>query len=151
MISEGRNNMYSIEIDPNESVNPCIITPNGEFTPDFHSILIISDDPIVKQLFSNWYLGTIWIGNRQMNQKIPKNIFSEMITRVSQKVDLIITFSNSSEFAVKISARLAQFIVELKKEIKNYDSDISDIYMSDYSNDQKIIEKITQKLKNSID
>ena len=143
--------MYSIEIDPNESVNPCIITTNGEFTPDFHSIYIKSDDPTIKQFFSNWYLGTIWIGNRQMNQKIPKDIFSEMITRVSQKLDLVITFNNSNEFSVKINARLAQLIVELKKEINNYDSDISDIYMSDYSNKQKIIEKITQKLKNSID
>ena len=86
-----------------------------------------------------------------MNQKIPKDIFSEMITRVSQKLDLVITFNNSNEFSVKINARLAQLIVELKKEINNYDSDISDIYISDYSNEQKIIEKITQKLKNLID
>lgn len=140
--------MYSIEIDPNKSVNPCIITPNGEFVPKFHSILINSDDPTIKQIFNNWYLGTLWFGNNEMNQKISKDVFSEIITRVSQKVDLVITFNNSDEFAVKIRARIAQFIVELKKETVSY---VSDIYMSDYSKDQKIIEKITSKLKNTID
>ena len=139
--------MYSIKIEPNESVNPCIITPTGEFVPRFHSILIKSDDPFVKQIFNNWYLGTLWIGNNEMNKKIPKDVFSEIITRVSQKVDLVITFNNSNEFAIKISARIAQIIVELKKETANY---VSDIYMSDYSKDQKIIEKITQKLLNNI-
>ena len=139
--------MYSIEIDPNKSVNPCVITPIGEFVPQFHSILIKSDDDNIKHIFNNWYLGALWIGNNEMNKKIPKDIFSEIITRVSQKVDLVITFSNSNEFAIKISARIAQIIVELKKETANY---VSDIYMSDYSKDQKIIEKITQKLSNTI-
>ena len=143
--------MYSIEIDPNESVNPCIITPKGEFVPKFHSILIRSDDSNIKNIFDNWYLGTIWIGNNEIDEKIPRDVFSKIITRVSKKVDLVITFSNSSEFAIKIIARIAQFIVELREETHNYDSDINDIYMSDYSKDQKIIEKITQKLKNSID
>ena len=143
--------MYSIEIDPNESVNPCIITPKGEFVPKFHSILIRSDDSNIKNIFDNWYLGTIWIGNNEIGEKIPRDVFSKIITRVSKKVDLVITFSNSSEFAIKIIARIAQFIVELREETHNYDSDINDIYISDYSKDQKIIEKITQKLKNSID
>ncbi len=140
--------MYSIEIDPNKSVNPCVITPVGEFVPRFHSMLIKSDDDNIKQIFNNWYLGSLWIGNNKMNKKIPKDIFSEIITRVSQKVDLVITFSNSNEFAIKISTRIAQFIVELKKETNSY---VSNIYMSDYSKDQKIIEKITSKLKNTID
>lgn len=139
--------MYSIKIEPNESVNPCIITPTGEFVPRFHSMLITSDDYNIKGIFNNWYLGTLWIGNNEMNKKIPKEVFSEIITRVSQKVDLVITFNNSNEFAIKISARIAQFIVELKKETANY---VSDIYMSDYSKDKKIIEKITEKLSNTI-
>jgi hypothetical protein len=134
--------MYSIEIDSNESVNPCIITPKGEFVPRFHSILIKSDDS------NNWYLGTIWIGNNEIDEKIPRDIFSEIITRVSKKVDLVITFSNSAEFAIKISARIAQFIQELQKETTHY---VSDIYMSEYSNKQNIIEKITLKLANTID
>lgn len=140
--------MYSIEIEPNESVNPCIITPEGKFVPRFHSIQIISDDFNIKEIFNNWYLGTLWIGNNEMNKKISKDVFSEIITRVSQKVDLVITFNNSNEFAIKISARIAQFIVELKKETNSY---VNDIYMSDYSKNQKIIEKITSKLKNTID
>ena len=41
-----------------------------------------------------------------MNQKIPKDIFSEIITRVSQKLELVITFNNSNEFSVKINARV---------------------------------------------
>ena len=47
-----KENMYSIEIDSNESVNPCIITPKGEFVPRFHSILIKSDDSNIKNIFN---------------------------------------------------------------------------------------------------
>ena len=143
-----KENMYSIEIDSNESVNPCIITPKGEFVPRFHSILIKSDDSNIKNIFNNWYLGTIWIGNNEIDEKIPRDVFSEIITRVSKKVDLVITFNNSAEFAIKISARIAQFIQELQKETTHY---VSNIYMSEYSVKQNIIEKITLRLANTID
>ena len=92
--------------------------------------------------------GTIWIGNNEIDEKIPRDVFSEIITRVSKKVDLVITFSNSAEFAIKISARIAQFIQELQKETTHY---VSNIYMSEYSVKQNIIEKITLKLANTID
>ncbi len=139
--------MYSIEIDTNKAVNPCIVTPDGDFVPAFHSVYIISDDSNIKNIFNNWYLGTIWIGNTELNKKIPKDVYSEIITRVSQKLDLIINFSNSDEFSLKINARIAQFIIELKKETKDY---ADDIYISDYSKNQKIIEKITFRLQNKI-
>jgi hypothetical protein len=135
--------MYSIKIDANQAVNPCIITREGDFAPEFHSLYITSDDSYIKNMFNNWYLGTIWI----VNKKIPKKKYSEIITRVSQKLDLIINFSNSDEFSLKINARIAQFIIELKKETKDY---ADDIYISDYSKNQKIIEKITSRLQNKI-
>ncbi len=139
--------MYSIKIDTNQAVNPCIITREGDFAPEFHSLYITSDDSYIKNIFNNWYLGTIWIGNTELNKKIPKKIYSEIITRVSQKIDLMINFSNSDEFSLKINARIAQFIMELKKETKDY---ADDIYISDYSKNQKIIEKITFCLQNKI-
>ena len=139
--------MYSIKIDANQAVNPCIITREGDFAPEFHSLYITSDDSYIKNMFNNWYLGTIWIGNTELNKKIPKKNYSEIITRISQKIDLIINFSNSDEFSLKINARIAQFIIELKKETKDY---ADDIYISDYSKNQKIIEKITSRLQNKI-
>ena len=64
--------MYSIKIDANQAVNPCIITREGDFAPEFHSLYITSDDSYIKNIFNNWYLGTIWIGNTELNKKFPK-------------------------------------------------------------------------------
>jgi hypothetical protein len=78
--------MHTIKIGLNTSINPCILTSKGEFCPNNHSLYIMCSPATLLYKKYGWYLGTIWIGNKQLTH-ISKDIMSEKMNHINNNIE----------------------------------------------------------------
>jgi hypothetical protein len=106
--------MYRVSLDFNTKVNPCVLTPYGEYVPNHHSILIRSDDRVIQKIFGNWYITTLWVGSDNMGT-IGKEQFSEIISKVRTEVGNYITFDTADEFIELFNNKVNDICAQLDK------------------------------------
>ena len=101
---------YSINIEYNSTINPCILTPKGNFSLNTHSFYIICDSSSDFYKIYGWFLGTVQIGKNLHD--IPKEKLSAILKQIRQNQN--ITCDNIRELGTQLYHRIARVCQELQ-------------------------------------
>jgi len=137
--------MPTIHIDFNTSINPCVLTPKGEFAPDTHSIYITCKSATNPELYTkqkSWYLGTVWLGHPNLGT-IERSKLSKIMTEISQVVNSVVEGSHGDLYAIMIE-RLKKISEEMSARLPQ---DCTPITITKYNYTEGTLNNIKDKLK----
>jgi hypothetical protein len=136
--------MPTIHIGFNKSVNPCVLTPTGEFAPEAHSIYISCASKTCPELYHRhgWYIGTVWLGNPNLTS-VGRAELSSIMTEISNIVDPVIEGDLSDLYSIMIE-RLKMVADEMTTRLPK---ECSPIELTKYNYSGGTLEAIKNKLE----
>jgi len=136
--------MPVIHLGFNKSVNPCVLTPKGEFAPESHSIYISCDSKTCPELFHKygWYLGTVWLGNPNLTS-VERTELSEIMTEISNIVDPVI----EGDFGDLYSIMIERLKIVADEMTTRLPTECSPIEMTKHNYSGGTLENIKKKLE----
>lgn len=135
-----------IKLDLNSSVNPCLLTSQGEFAPDSHQIYVTcnSTNP---QLFNEfgWYLASFWITHPKLST-IPREDFAKILKETESNFNEEINGLTKEQVKKQFTTAVKLMINHINYNLKKSKWNEIQVSLSYYSTQQSYLEKIIDKV-----
>ena len=134
--------MDTITIDFNETINPCILTPDGEFANSHHSFYVTCDSSNKIYKKHGWYLGTVLIGSNNLTN-VKRETLSKIIKNIQSTTDSKINYTNKTEVKQLLENKFNDIIIKMNKLLPQ---EITPVNFSNYTIDTDALNEILNKI-----
>lgn len=135
-----------ITLDLNSSVNPCLLTSQGEFAPDSHQIYVTVNNTN-SQLYHEfgWYLASFWISSPQLST-IPREEFSKILKETEKDLNLEIGGLTKEQIKKQFSIAVELMVDHINQNLQKSKYGEVQVSLTSYSTQQNYLEKIIDKV-----
>ena len=135
-----------IKLYLNSSVNPCLLTSQGEFAPDSHQMYVTcnSTNPQLYTKFG-WYLASFWITHPKLST-VPRDDFAEILKETESNFNKEINGPTKKQLKKQFATTVKLMVNHINRNLKKSKWNEIQVSLSRYSTQQSYLEKIIDKV-----